>query len=142
MASKDKMERISITLPKKLLSELDRILVETGFSSRSGGIRDALRNYILEQSSFKELKGDVSGTITMIYDHDETGTLGKLTELQHEFSDLIDSSLHVHLDHKHCLEVIVIRGGSDKIKTLVNKLSSTKGVKRAKLTANRSMIPD
>ncbi|MFQ5976278.1 MAG: nickel-responsive transcriptional regulator NikR [Candidatus Hydrothermarchaeales archaeon] len=135
------MERISITLPKKLLSELDSILEETGYSSRSEGIRDALRSYILEHSTLKGLKGDVAGTITMIYDHDEHGTLEKLTEFQHEFSGLIDSSLHIHLDQKHCLEVIVVRGRCEKIKTLVNRLSSTKGIKRVKLTAGSSSIP-
>ncbi len=136
------MKRISITLPKKLLSEFDEILEETGYSSRSEGIRDALRNYIMENNSLKGLKGDVAGTITMIYDHDEHGTLEKLTEFQHEFSSIIDSSLHIHLDQKHCLEVIVVRGRSEKIKTLVNKLSTTKGIKRAKLTTSSSQIPD
>ncbi|MFQ5887521.1 MAG: nickel-responsive transcriptional regulator NikR [Candidatus Hydrothermarchaeales archaeon] len=135
------MERISITLPKKLLSEFDDILEETGYSSRSEGIRDALRSYILEHGSLKGLKGDVAGTITMVYDHDEAGTLEKLTEFQHEFSGLIDSSLHIHLDQKHCLEVIVVRGRGEKIKTLVDKLSSTKGIKRVKLTASSSEIP-
>ncbi len=136
------MKRISITLPKKLLNEFDEILEETGYSSRSEGIRDALRNYILEHSSLNGLKGDVAGTITMIYDHDEHRTLEKLTEFQHEFSSIIDSSLHIHLDQKHCLEVIVVRGNSKKIKTLVNKLSTTKGIKRAKLTISSSEIPD
>ncbi len=136
------MERISITLPKKLLLEFDDILEETGYSSRSEGIRDALRNYILEQTTLKGVEGDIAGTITMIFDHDEHGTLEKLTEFQHEFSSLIDSSLHIHLDHKHCLEVIVVRGSSEKIKPLVNKLSTTKGIKRVKLTASSSEIPE
>ncbi|MFQ6136818.1 MAG: nickel-responsive transcriptional regulator NikR [Candidatus Hydrothermarchaeales archaeon] len=136
------MERISITLSKKLLVEFDDILKEKGYSSRSEGIRDALRNYILEYDFLEGLRGDIAGTITMIYDHDEHGTLERLTEFQHDFSKIIDSSLHIHLDQKHCLEVVVVRGGSEEIRRLVNKLSSTKGIKRVKLTTSSSDIPE
>jgi CopG family nickel-responsive transcriptional regulator len=134
------MERISISLPEKLLKEFDRILEEKGYASRSEGIRNALRGYMLEHRFLSGVEGEIAGTITMVYDHEEPKVLQKLTDFQHRFSDIIDSSLHIHLDERHCLEVIVVRGESGKIITLVNRLSSTRGVKHTKLTTNTSEI--
>lgn len=136
------MERISISLPEKLLEEFDRILKEKGYVSRSEGIRDAIRSYILEHSFVSQLTGEVAGTISIIYDHDESNVLERLTDAQHDFAGVIDSSLHIHLDRRHCLEVIVVRGDSSKIKQLLNRLKSIKGVKYAKLTTNVAEIPE
>ncbi|WP_457555989.1 nickel-responsive transcriptional regulator NikR [Candidatus Pyrohabitans sp.] len=135
------MERISISLPEKLLEEFDKILREKGYVSRSEGIRDAIRSYILEHSFLSQLSGDIAGTISIIYDHDESNVLERLTDTQHEFSEVIDSSLHIHLDRQHCLEVIVVRGNSADIKRLLNRLKAMKGVKYAKLTTNVAEIP-
>ncbi|NOZ58366.1 MAG: nickel-responsive transcriptional regulator NikR [Euryarchaeota archaeon] len=135
------MERISISLPENLLEEFDKILREKGYVSRSEGIRDAIRSYILEHRFISQLSGEVAGTISIIYDHDAPGVLERLTDVQHDFSGVIDSSLHIHLDRHHCLEVIVVRGDSDEIKQLLNRLKATKGVKYAKLTTNVAEVP-
>jgi CopG family nickel-responsive transcriptional regulator len=136
------MERISISLPERLLEEFDKILKEKGYVSRSEGIRDAIRSYILEHSFMSQLSGEIAGTISIIYDHDETNVLERLTDAQHDFAEVIDSSLHIHLDRHHCLEVIVVRGDSTPIKQLLNRLKSIKGVKYAKLTTNVAEIPE
>lgn len=136
------MERISISLPEKLLEEFDRILKEKGYVSRSEGIRDAIRSYILEHSFVSQLSGEIAGTISVIYDHDAANALERLTDAQHDFSQVIDSSLHIHLDRHHCLEVIVVRGESARIRQLLDRLKSIKGVKYAKLTTNVAEVPE
>ena len=132
------MERISITVPDSLLKEFDRVLKDRGYASRSEGLRDAIRNYIIEQTMVSNLSGELAGTITLIYNHEESKVMDRLTDLQHDFSKVIESSLHVHLDDNHCLEVIVVRGAAGRIKTLLNRVCSTKGVKSAKLTTGGS----
>ncbi len=129
------MERISITVSEELLRELDRILREKECASRSEGLRDAIRKYIAEQKILDGLKGDVAGSINLIYDHSAPKILERLIDTQHHFSDVIDSSLHVHLDRGHCMEAIVVRGEGERVKELINRLSSIKGVKHAKLEA-------
>ena len=49
-------------------------------------------------------------TITLVYDHHVRELTERLTEIQHDHGDYIVSSLHVHLDHHHCMEVIAARG--------------------------------
>ncbi len=44
------------------------------------------------------------------------------------------STLHVHLDHDNCLEVLVVRGRASSVKAIADALISTKGVKHGRLT--------
>jgi CopG family nickel-responsive transcriptional regulator len=86
---------------------------------------------------------DVYGTVTLIYDHRARLLLDKLTEIQHQYHDAIMSSVHVHLDHDNCLEVILVRGRSTLVQKLANALIATKGVKRGRfmLTTSGRNLP-
>jgi len=72
--------------------------------------------------------------ITLVYSHTQRGLVDNLTEIQHEAGSIIQSSLHVHLDHDNCLEVIVLRGEGQEVKRAAEKMMSLKGVKHVKLT--------
>ncbi len=136
------MERVSISLPEGLLRKFDEILKEKGYVSRSEGIRDAIRSYILEHSHLAELHGKVAGIVVLTYDHQEHNTSDELTDVQHHFYNIIQSTLHLHLDEKHCMEAIVVKGDGNTVKKMVNRLASIKGVKNVKLTASFSEIPE
>ncbi|MCS4541949.1 MAG: nickel-responsive transcriptional regulator NikR [Euryarchaeota archaeon] len=130
----EEIERISMTLPKDLLNEIDLVIKNLGYSSRSEAIRDAIFGFITEYKATKAIKGEMAGVITLIYNHDQVGLLNKLTEVQHFARDVIESSLHIHLDEERCLEVIVARGKAERIRTIVEKLIGLKGVSQVKLT--------
>lgn len=134
ITAKDKLERIGISLPANLLNRFDDIIAKRGYSSRSEGIRDAIRNYIIDYEWMKEEKGEKVGIITLIYDHHQRGLVNTLLEMEHEHNELIESSLHKHLDEENCLEVIVVRGDAEKVKALTEKIMALRGVKHVKLT--------
>jgi len=102
--------RIGVSLPEKLLSRFDEIILQRGYSSRSEGIRDAIRNYIVHYEWMSDVQGERVGVITLVYSHSQRGLVDNLTDIQHEFGSIIQSSLHVHLDLDNCLEVIILRG--------------------------------
>ena len=132
------MDRISISLPTKLLGEFDEVISERGYASRSEAIRDAIRDYIIKHKWIHSLEGERAGTITIIYDHHASELMKKLTEIQHKNGDLIVATLHMHLDHDHCMEVVLVKGEAKRIRELTDKLTSQKGVKQVKLTV---MVP-
>lgn len=132
--AKDKLERIGVSLPANLLNRFDAIIAKRGYSSRSEGIRDAIRNYIIDYEWMSEEKGEKVGIITLIYDHHQRGLVNTLLEMEHEYTELIESSLHKHLDEENCLEVIVVRGDAEKVKDLTEKIMALRGVKHVKLT--------
>lgn len=127
--------RISMSLSKKLLAEFDEVLKERGYQSRSKGIRDALKDYILRYQWMNEMEGERIGIITVIYDHHYTGVMENLAEIQHDYREEISTSMHIHMTHKYCMEVIVVQGEVSGIRELTEKMMRLKGVEHVKLTS-------
>jgi CopG family nickel-responsive transcriptional regulator len=115
-------------------SRFDEIILKRGYSSRSEGIRDAIRNYIVHYEWMSDVQGERVGVITLVYSHSQRGLVENLTEIQHDSGDIIQSTLHVHLDHDNCLEVIVLRGEGKDVRIATEKMMALKGVKHVKLT--------
>jgi CopG family transcriptional regulator, nickel-responsive regulator len=126
--------RVGISLPENLLNKFDEIILQRGYSSRSEGVRDAIRSYIVNFEWMSDVQGERVGVITIVYSHSQRGLADNLTEIQHEFGGLIQSSLHVHLDQDNCLEVVVLRGEGQDVRKAAEKMMSLKGVKHVKLT--------
>lgn len=136
------LERIGIAIGKDLLVEFDELIERRGYTSRSEAIRDLIRRELVDEFSGSP-GAEVYGTITLIYDHHTRLLPEKLTELQHQYHDAILSSVHVHLDHDNCLEVILVRGESALVQKLANALIATKGVEHGRfmLTTSGRNLP-
>ncbi|WP_048085374.1 nickel-responsive transcriptional regulator NikR [Methanobacterium formicicum] len=128
------MMRISMSLPKKLLTEFDDVLKDRGYNSRSKGIRDALKDYIVRYQWMRDMEGDRVGIVAVIYDHHYTGVMEDLTNIQHQFREYINANMHIHMTENKCLEVIVIKGDAQQIRDLTEKIMRLKGVEHVKLT--------
>jgi len=125
--------RTCVSLPDKLLDQFDEIIKKRGYSSRSEGIRDAIRNYLIHHKWMNEVEGERIGIISLIYEHDQRGLVNDLTEIQHVHVGLIKSSVHIHLDHDNCLEIITMQGEGRVIKEVAERVMALKGVKYVKL---------
>jgi CopG family nickel-responsive transcriptional regulator len=129
----EKVARFSVSLDRKLLRELDRMSREKGYDNRSLAVADMVRAHLVEHR--QQLgRGEIAGSITLVYDHHKHHLQELLTDMQHEHRDVIISALHCHLDHDNCLEVLAVRGKAADIKRLADELIAAKGVKHGKLT--------
>ncbi|MBN1236423.1 MAG: nickel-responsive transcriptional regulator NikR [Methanotrichaceae archaeon] len=126
--------RIGISLPENLLNKFDEIILHRGYSSRSEGVRDAIRSYIVNFEWMSDAEGERVGVITIVYNHSQRGLADNLTQIQHDFGEIIQSSLHVHLEHDICLEVVVLRGEGQDVRRAAERMMALKGVKHVKLT--------
>jgi CopG family nickel-responsive transcriptional regulator len=113
-----------------LLEELDAVLGEEKFATRSEVLRQAVRSYLTEYKELDKLEGSVIATVTVLYEKKEKNE--ELFRLQHEFSDMITAYLHSHLTETSCLEVMVIKGPSKRLKSLIDGLKANKPVKQIK----------
>lgn len=134
--------RIGIAIGEGLLGEFDKLIARRGYTSRSEAVRDLIRKEMVDEISGSP-NAEVYGTVTLIYDHHTRLLPEKLTELQHQHHDAIMSSVHVHLDHNNCLEVILVCGKSTLVQKLANALIATKGVKHGRfmLTTSGRNLP-
>ena len=126
------MSIISVSLPTDLLEELDAALGEEKAANRSEVLRQALRGYLTQYKKIKELEGTVIATISVLYSKEDKNE--ELFRLQHEFSDMITAYLHSHLTETSCLEVMVIKGASQRFKQLIDGLKANKPVKQIKFS--------
>jgi CopG family nickel-responsive transcriptional regulator len=131
--------RFGISADERLLERFDALIAAKGYVNRSEAVRDLIRNALVEEQ-WSSGEGVAVGTVTLVYDHHSTDLSDKLTEHQHSHHESIISTLHIHLDAHHCLEVVVLRGPSAEIKRLADELIGTKGVKHGKFVATTTGV--
>ena len=126
------LSRIGVAIDASLLEKFDRLIAQRGYTNRSEAFRDLIRDDLVRTDA-ESPDSQVIGTVTLVYDHHVRLLQEKLTAIQHDYHHSILSTLHVHLDHDNCLEVLVVRGRSAEVRKVADVLISTKGVKHGRL---------
>lgn len=130
---KNELMRFSVAMPVDLLMQFDQLVARRGLAkNRSEVVRDLVREALVADEC--ALPGTiVMGTLTIVYNHHESDVQEKINVIQHTYSGMVVSSLHVHLDEENCLEVIVLRGETTDVHDLSDMILGTKGVKNGGL---------
>lgn len=123
--------RFGVSLPAKLLEDFDKEITRRGYSNRSEAIRDLIRNELVK-NEWENSSGETAAAVILVYDHHQRGLTERLTEKQHEYYEYIISTMHSHLDHDNCIEVILLRGKAEMIRKIAENLVSQKHVKLGK----------
>ena len=125
-------ERFSISLEEDLLARFETYLTEHGYRNRSEAIRDLIRKALIadEWDAGKE----VVGVLTLVYDHHQRQLQDRITDIQHDFHELVISTTHIHLDHHNCLEVGILKGAAGNVRNMADQLIALRGVKSGDLT--------
>ena len=126
------LERIGVSLDKKLLSRFDNFIAGRGYQSRSEAIRDLIRQQLSDER-LSNPKARAVGAVCLVYDHHSTKLMQKLTGLQHSHLLQTICSMHIHLDAHDCMEVIVLRGRVGEINKMAENILSQKGVKLGRI---------
>lgn len=132
------MPVVSFSLSDKLMERFSEILAERGYSSKSEAFREAIRDYIVEYEWTRELGESAVAVITVLYARETPKSL--VSDLQHEYEDVVQALMHVHLDNVNCLEVFIAKGNGKRIGELIDKIKPIKGVKQVKLIATACEI--
>lgn len=120
------LTRFGVAMEKELLERFDELTARRGYRNRSEALRDLVRKE-LDEDAWQHGKKTVA-TITLVYDHHVRELTEKLNDIQHHAGNRILSTLHVHLDHDHCMEVIAARGPARVLKSMSERLIGTRGV--------------
>jgi CopG family nickel-responsive transcriptional regulator len=134
----NKLIRFGVSMEDALLHQFDHLIARKGYTNRSEAVRDIVRDKLVEESIETE-HGNVFGALVFIYDHHKRELEKSLSNLQHNYFENIISTSHVHVDHDHCLEVVLLKGDAKKLKNIAEKLISCKGVKHGRLTLTTAL---
>lgn len=136
---KNALARFSISLPCNLLDELDKRIINNGYSSRSELIRDMIREKLVDDKwESEDSSSELVAVLTIIYDHHQRGLNQKMIDIQHNSVVSILCNTHIHLNHNNCLENIMIKGKKSDIENLSLSIGGLKGVKFSKLIRTSS----
>ena len=138
-ATMENITRFGVSVKPDLLKKFDKMIMKEGYTNRSEAIRDIIRrNLIMEKN--KDPNAEAIGTLTMIYDHHVGSLTDRLLDLQHDHTKEILVTTHVHIDHRNCLEVIVLKGKVGTIQKLADKIKALKGIKHGELVITESTL--
>jgi len=136
---KENVQRFGVSIEPELLKKFDKKIKKEGYSNRSEAIRDLVRKSLIIEKN-QDPNTDVIGTLTMIYDHHTGNLTNKLLDLQHDHTNEILTTTHIHIDHHNCLEVLVLKGKIYKVNQLSDNIKSLKGIKHGELVITKSSL--
>jgi len=128
------VERTSFSVSPELLNRFDNVIRKMGYEDRSRALQIAMTNFITEYTWTLGKGRDGVGAVLFTYGHRSHGLQETLVDIQHHYRDVVNSATHIHLDKSRCLEIISVRGSTDKIRELARKLMKTRGVTQLKLS--------
>ena len=130
---KETVSRFSLSMPAGLVRQLDQMVKAKGYVNRSQAVADMVSAHLVEVQG-EEGDREIAGTITLVYDHHKRNVQALLTDIQHDHQEVIIATLHVHLDHHNCMEVLAVRGKAKVVRLVADQLIAARGVKHGKLT--------
>jgi len=133
-AAMSRVTRFGVSVPSELLREFDEFIRQMGFKDRSKAIQVAMRNLISDYKWMQEVPGESAGAIILLFDHTVSGLEDAITHVQHHYTDVISSTMHIHLDEQNCLEIVALRGDSKRIRELAKEFAKIRGIKQIRVT--------
>lgn len=125
------MERITMSIDESLAKEFDAMIAKRGYTSRSEAMRDLLRREVESDRAARDARGHCVASLSYVYNHHVRDLAERLTEAQHAHHDLVVATMHVHLDHDHCLEVEVLKGSTQAVRGFSDRIRAERGVRHA-----------
>jgi len=127
------MQRVTISLDEDLAAEFDELAAEQGYGSRSEAIRDLVRKSLAERRERVAPDADCVANLSYVYSHHTRALAQRLVEIGHANHDLVVASFHVHLDHDHCLESVMLKGRRTAVRALADQIRAERGVRFGEL---------
>lgn len=126
------MTVVSVTVPGELLKKFDEFVKARGYYSRSEAFRDAIRSLMAETELAKMEIGNVAATIMIVCDYARKDVDLRMTEVRHEFDDVVIENIHRHIDEKYCLEIFIAEGNNERMLDLIGRVRGMRGIQQVK----------
>lgn len=136
----EKVRRLSVSLPESIFLGLETMVKERGYQTRSQAVSEMISDQLLD---LQQKYGDnvMAGTITLVYNNTRKELLASLKDIQFKYIVEIVSSLHVHLEQRHSLEVLLVQGPASRLKQIASELITCKGIIHGKLNITSMVLP-
>jgi CopG family nickel-responsive transcriptional regulator len=125
----DCVQRLTISLDDNIAEAIDQFMAEKGYNNRSEAIRDLVRDSLLRMKRDQPLTHECVAAVSYVYDFDGRDLAMRLDRAQHEHHDLTIATMRTRLDHRHCMEVTMLKGHTAAVQKLAETLVAERGVR-------------
>lgn len=122
------MQRLTISLDDTIAQAIDHFMEAKGYNNRSEAIRDLVRDALV-RSEAAPVTRDCVAAVSYVYDYDGRDLAIRLDRAQHEHHDLTIASMRTRLDHRHCMEVTMLKGETGAVRKLAETIIAERGVR-------------
>lgn len=116
---------VSVSLPKRLLEDLDRFVGEGDYAGRSDAVQAALVDFMAERRAWEGTRSRENAIIAVCFNKRDERSVG---EVKHAYTDVMKSMLHTHLEGHDCVEVFVVEGQTGRLQEMARALQALKGI--------------
>lgn len=128
------MPVVSISIPSKLLNQVESLVKQGGYFSKSEVFRDAVRELISQTSAERRQKSvKVVGVLVIIGDHNDAQAVQQVNRIRHEFDDVVDESTHRHIGGHYFIEHLTMAGAQSRVIQLTRRIRGIRGISQVKL---------
>lgn len=154
------MPVVSVSMPDELIDRLDTFAEDHEYTGRSEVVREGARTLLAEFDDDRLADRRLVGTVSALYEFGTQSVERRVTDLRHEYADVIVSNDHSHVggtgcgpscefrtdatdrdrdatQHGYCMELFVIESYLEVISAFVGTLRAVDGVE----TVDYSLVP-
>jgi len=121
------MQRFTISIDDAMAAAFDELIARRGYVNRSEAFRDLIRKEI-GAKNLDDPDGRCVAVVSYLFDHHKLDLSNRMTDKQHEHTGLVISSLHVHVNADDCVEAVVMRGPTAKVRALAEATIAERGI--------------
>jgi len=126
-------ERFTVSVEPTLAQDFDAFIRRKGYSNRSEAVRDLVRAALASEHLDAAQDGLCVGVLNYLYDHHERELSKRLTQAHHAHYDLTVTTLHMHVDHDHCVESVLLKGRASDVQMFAESVMARPGIRHGKL---------
>jgi len=119
--------RFGVSMDDEILKKFDAFIKKRNFPNRSEAITYLVKDAIINDFISREDER-FYGVILIMYNHEKKGINDDLVDVQHKYTKIIRSSIHIHIDEKNCFESIIVDGKGREIQKLADSIKKINGV--------------
>ncbi len=124
------MPVVSLSLPKRMIKELDEVQESLGFAGRSELVRSAVRLLLQDVNARSALPDEVAAVLVVTHARENEEPVSRI---RHQHVDIIKTHIHGQGLRKNCVELFLLEGLGPEVASMTNEFRKEDDMRTVKL---------